>query len=124
VSLTRDVLLVEDDAVLVARIVHALEIRQLEFDVARDALEATSLLSETRYKVVVVDLILPRGSGFEIVEFIRSGGLSTKLSTLVITAADPSALAGLDRGVVKTLFFKPLNVEHLANYVQALATSP
>jgi DNA-binding response OmpR family regulator len=118
------VLLVEDDAVLVARVVHALEMRQMTIDVAKDALEAKRLLSEGRYKVLVVDLILPRGSGFEIVAFVRSSGLSTKLSTLVITAADPSALAGLDRAVVKTLFFKPLNVEHLANYVQALATSP
>ena len=119
-----DVLLVEDDAVLVAWIVHALEERKMSVDVAGDAVEAERLLSEKGYKAVVIDLILPRGSGFDILEFIRTKDLSTKLSAVVITAADPATLAGLDRGVVKTLFFKPLNVEQFANYLRALVESP
>jgi DNA-binding response OmpR family regulator len=119
-----DVLLVEDDAVLVAWIVHALEERKMSVDVAGDAVEAARLLAERRYKAVVIDLILPRGSGFEIIELIRTRDLSTSISAVVITAADPATLAGLDRGVVKTLFFKPLNVEQFANYLRALVESP
>lgn len=119
-----DVLLVEDDAVLAAWIVHALEERRMRVEVVRDAVDARQLLSDRRYKAVVIDLILPRGSGFEIIEFIRTKGLSTELSAVVVTAAAPATLVGLDRGVVKTLFFKPLNVEQFANYVQTLVESP
>ena len=115
-----DVLLVEDDAVLVTLLTHALHLRSLTTDVAGDVLDATRLLARNIYRVVVIDVLLPGGTGFDIVDFIRTTGVQST-HVVAVTAADPEMLGRLDRDVVKTLFFKPLNVEHLASYVQTLA---
>jgi DNA-binding response OmpR family regulator len=115
-----DVLLVEDDAVTSTLIVDALHGHHLTTDVAGDVFEAKRLLSRGAYTVVVVDLLLADGSGSDVIAFIKSSGL-TSTHVVVVTAASPSLLGGVDRSIVKTLFFKPLNVDHFASYVQTLA---
>jgi len=115
-----DVLLVEDDAGTSTLIVDALHGRNLTTDVAGDVFEAKRLLSRAAYTVVVVDLLLADGAGSEVIDFIKNIGL-TSTQVVVVTAASPSLLGGVDRSIVKTLFFKPLNVEHFASYVQTLA---
>jgi DNA-binding response OmpR family regulator len=115
-----DVLLVEDDEVLCVLLAHALRARDLAVDVAADTIEAKRLLSRNVYKVALIDLLLDDGSGHDVIGFIRSSGLP-RMHSVVITAADPSSLGALDRSIVKTVFFKPFNVEHLAAYVQTLA---
>jgi DNA-binding response OmpR family regulator len=115
-----DVLLVEDDAVTSTLVVNALHERHLTTDVAGDVVEAKRLLSRGAYMVVVVDLLLADGSGSEVIDFIKGNRLTTA-HVVVVTAASPSLLESVDRSIVKTLFFKPLNIEHFASYVQTLA---
>ena len=115
-----DVLLVEDDAVTSTLIVHALHGRHLTTDVAGDVFEAKRLLSRGAYTVVVVDLLLADGTGSEVIDFIKSTG-TPSTHVVVVTAAGPPILQAIDRSIVKTLFFRPLNVEHFASYIQTLA---
>jgi len=115
-----DILLVEDDAALVRLIVRALHARGLTTDVVGDSTEATRLLSRSEYKVVVVDIVPAAAAGFEVIDFIKSSG-ATMTHVVAVTACGPSALDRIDRSVAKTLFFKPLNIEHFSSYVQTLA---
>ena len=118
-----DVLLIEDDAVAITVMVDAVHARNLSTDVAGDLTEARRLLSRMQYKIVVIDITLPDGSGLEVLDYIRTTG-QPMMHALVVTAADPATLAGLDRTQVKGIFFKPLNVDHFASYVQTLAEQP
>lgn len=115
-----EVLLVEDDAVTSTLIVDALHGRQLTTDVAGDVVEAKRLLSRGAYTVIIVDLLLADGTGSEVIDFIKSAR-PTATHVVAVTAADPPLLERIDRSTVKTLFFKPLNPEHLASYIQTLA---
>ena len=114
-----DVLLIEDDDVLCTLLIHALRGRDLAVDVADDVVESKRLLSRNLYKVALIDLVLRDGDGYEVIDFIRSSG-PTDMHSIVITGTDSSALGQLDRSVAKNVFFKPLDVEHLAGFVQML----
>jgi DNA-binding response OmpR family regulator len=115
-----DVLIVEDDSALSQMLVHAIQRAGLTTDIAGDTVEAKRLLSRGNYRVLVLDLILPDGTGFDILAFIRSEQLPVP-QVLVLTAADASLLVKLDRTLVKTVTFKPFNVEQLVSTVQLLA---
>jgi CheY-like chemotaxis protein len=115
-----DVLIVEDDSALSQMLVHAVQRGGLTTDVAGDTVEAKRLLSRGNYRVLVLDLILPDGTGFDILAFIRSERLAPP-QVLVITAADASLLVKLDRSLVKTVTFKPFDVEQFVSTVQLLA---
>ena len=115
-----DVLVVEDDTSLASGLLKALRDKELSLDFADNVTEARRLLSRKDYKVALVDLLFPEGSGFEVIEFIKSEGLSG-MSVIVITAADPNALRDLDRSIVKTVLFKPLDLSQLAAYVHLLS---
>ena len=122
VTETMDVLLVEDDRVLTAGITRALREKGLSLDYAADAYEAFRLLSRKEYSVVLLDLILPAGSGFQIIDFIKS--LDPRPRTvMVITSAEGGALARLDRSIVSTIIFKPLDFDRVAAYAHVAATS-
>ena len=111
------VLLVEDDRLLALSLAQAIEEKGLHVDVTADATEAIRMLQENRYSVLVVDLILPVGSGFEIIRSIKERGDHASLAVIVITGAEAAALVDLDRTVVNTLLFKPLDFSQLAAYV-------
>ena len=115
-----DVLVVEDDRALSELLVRSLHAASLTTDVAGDVIEAKRLLARGSYKVLVLDLILPDGTGFDVLGFIKAEKLAP-LQIVVITAADGSLLMKIDRSMVKTVIFKPLNVEHLVASVRLLA---
>jgi len=116
-----DVLLAEADHELSTHISRALRARGITVDVAGGTTEAKRLLARNAYKVAVLALMFSDGSGFDVIDFIRAANIPT-MHTIVITAAAPSALEQIDRSVVKTVFFKPLNIEHVAAHVQTVAS--
>ena len=115
-----DVLIVEDDQPLSDLLARALQRVDLTTDVAGDVAEAKRLLARGSYRVLVLDLILPDGTGFDILEFIKTQTLPP-LQIIVITAAEPSLLVRLDRSMVKNVIFKPLDIQHFAASVRVLA---
>lgn len=69
---TKKVLLVEDDQFLSSLLKNRLSKDGLEVVHARDGQEAISLLATNKdVKVILLDLILPKKSGFEVMEAIR-----------------------------------------------------
>lgn len=115
-----DVLLVEDDEALANGILAALRRKELSVDYAADTAEARRMLARKEFRVILVDLVLPDGSGFDVVASIaeQEGG---RPQVVVITGASPTALGGLDRSIVQTVLFKPLDLERLAAYVHVLS---
>jgi DNA-binding NtrC family response regulator len=110
-----DVLIVEDDHTLADGIIRAIRNKELTLDFAGDGVEARRMLARKDYKVIVLDLVTPKGHGFDVVDYVRAEKLPSKV--IVITGAEPTALAQLDRSIVKTVLFKPLDLEQLASYV-------
>src|SRR5881394_1330693 len=114
-----DVLVVEDDAVSRELVLHLLAEAGLTADTAESVAEAKRHLGANGYKVLVLDLLLPDGTGVEILDYIKAEKLGP-LPVIVITAADATMLGQLDRSLVKSVMLKPMHVQLLIASIREL----
>ena len=91
------IFLVEDDLSLMNGLSFALKKQGYEIDAARTKLEANALWRDGRYDLVILDVSLPDGSGYDICRQIRR---SSKVPIMFLTAADEETdiIMGLDMG--------------------------
>ena len=91
------ILFVEDDLSLARGLTFALKKQGYEPDVARTVLEAEKKWQNGGYDLVILDVALPDGSGYE---FCRSIRKTSKVPVLFLTAADEETdiIMGLDLG--------------------------
>ena len=81
------VLVIEDDATIVANLVEYLEMQQHRVDIAYDGAAAMARLSAQSYDVIVLDLGLPRADGQRVLQHLRQT-LGRPTPVLVLTARD------------------------------------
>jgi two-component system copper resistance phosphate regulon response regulator CusR len=112
-------LLVEDDPVLAAILTEGF--REQGIDVVHAATFAVgrSLAASGDYDVVLLDVMLPGGSGFDLCRRLREGGVETPI--LMLTAKDglDDRVTGLDAGADDYLV-KPFAFRELLARVRAL----
>ena len=87
----------EDDLSLISGLTFALKKEGYETVVARTGLEAEALWADGKFDLVILDVSLPDGSGFELCKKIRQ---SSKVPIMFLTAADEETdiIMGLDIG--------------------------
>jgi DNA-binding response OmpR family regulator len=116
------VLVVEDDFAIRNLVKAVLSRANIRTEEAGDGEEALRLLSSQHYDVVVLDLMLPEVSGFELLERIRQ---QCHGCVVVLTAAADHEIENLPRDLVFGVIRKPFNVDDLANTVlRAAARRP
>lgn len=93
----KHIFFVEDDLSLLNGLSFALRKQGYELTVARTQAEAERLWAKGQYDLVILDVTLPDGSGFDLCQRIRS---ASKVPILFLTAADEEAeiIMGLDMG--------------------------
>lgn len=91
------IFLVEDDLSLINGLSFAVKKQGYELDVARTRSEAEDMWQEGKYDLVILDVSLPDGSGFDICQKIRQ---TSKVPIMFLTAADEETdvIMGLDIG--------------------------
>lgn len=114
------VLIVEDDASICKMLLAALSREPLQVDCARDGAEALEKMAATSYAVVLLDLMLPRVSGFSVLEELASRPLPRPM-IFVISAFDDLTLGRLDARVVHGILRKPFDLERLVELVRECA---
>lgn len=89
--------LLEDDLSLINGLSFAIKKQGYEIDIARTMLEADDLWTDGKYDLVILDVSLPDGSGFEFCRKIRR---TSKIPIMFLTAADEETdiIMGLDIG--------------------------
>src|SRR5947208_1725743 len=92
------VLVVEDETRMADVIRRSLTKEGLATDVARDGEEALAMSAMVDYDAIVLDVMLPRRSGFEVCTVLRERGVWSPV--LMLTARDgvEDRVAGLDCG--------------------------
>jgi DNA-binding response OmpR family regulator len=113
------ILVVEDDAPLASVLVRTLREESYAVDQAADGQEAEWLAFENPYDLILLDLMLPRKNGLEVLKTLREGGVSAPV--LILTAKDTKddVVKGLDKGADDYLT-KPFNLDELLARVRAL----
>ena len=89
------IFLVEDDLSLINGLSFALKKQGYETDIARTSVEAQNLWGNEDYDLVILDVSLPDGSGYELCKIIRR---TSKVPIIFLTAADEETdiIMGLD----------------------------
>ena len=83
---TRSILIVDDNDALASGLQASLEIEGYSVDVATDGRDGLECIALTAPDVVILDLILPQVSGFEILRHLRERGSSA--AVIVLSARD------------------------------------
>lgn len=91
------ILMIEDDLSLINGLSFAIKKQGYELDIARTVLETDEIFAGKKYDLVILDVSLPDGSGFDICKKIRE---ASKVPVIFLTAADEETdiIMGLDLG--------------------------
>lgn len=112
------ILLLEDDLSLVNGLSFAFKKQGFELKIARTLKEADELWSEGKYDLLVLDVSLPDGTGFEFCKKVR---LTSKIPIIFLTASDEemNIIMGLDIGG-DDYITKPFKLGVLISRINAL----
>ncbi|MDX1584026.1 MAG: response regulator [Thermoanaerobaculia bacterium] len=113
------ILVIEDDP-SIRRLVTTLVI-SAGFDVveASTGLEAIRMLDEYDYPVIVLDLMLPGLSGFEVLDLVAEKGCES--CVIVMTALSDDSLQDLNRNLVFDVVYKPFDLNRFKEVIIAAA---
>ena len=114
------VLVVEDDAVLAQELAAGLRGVGARAVLAGTAAEGLAATTRDEFDVMILDVMLPGGSGFELCQALRQRGLDTPILMLTARDAVDDRVTGLDAGADDYLT-KPFAFQELVARVRALA---
>ena len=116
------VLLVEDDTSLCNLIGLALSRVALDVTCVDSSVDAIMKIQRGRYAVILLDIMLSGSSGLYVLDALRDLPQFERPRVVVITSSRGSILTNIDRNVVDSVFFKPLEMVSLSAYVKSLTT--
>ena len=113
------ILVLEDDPVLSDGLRSGLGLHGMMIDCVATCGDALAVIDAADYSAAVLDLMLPDGSGLDVLSHIRSR--DDAMPVLVLTAIDAIAdrIAGLDRGA-DDYMGKPFDLDELAARLRAM----
>jgi len=119
-KLMKNILLVEDEEFLANLLKARLEKSEMTAKVARDGQEALTLLKENKFDLVLLDLILPKVSGFEVLEAIQSDPSLQNIPVMVISnlGQESDINRGQALGAVEYFVKAKVSIEDLIEHVK------
>lgn len=113
------ILVVEDDPVIADAVRVGLMLGGAIVDCVGTCADALAAVSTTRFSAIVLDIMLPDGSGIDVLREIRAG--KETIPVLLLTARDEISdrVSGLDAGADDYLV-KPFDLDELAARLRAI----
>jgi CheY-like chemotaxis protein len=114
----RSVLVVDDDDAIRTLISRVL--LRADFDVAQAAngSEALAKLRTRRFQTIVLDLMMPVMSGFEVVEYLRTNDDAGAPRIVIVSAAGERDLQSITSPLVRSVLRKPFDLPELLAAVE------
>ena len=117
------VLYIEDEAYLASAVVHLLKKAEIAVDWAADGEEGLKLAKKPGYDCIVLDIMLPKLSGWEILADVRGSGLTTPIIMLSALSEVDDKVRALEAGADDYLA-KPFKTAELIARIRALTRRP
>ncbi len=114
-----NILLVEDEVSLSNAVKKILEQRGFLVDVVYDGLDAVDYATGMDYSLIILDVMLPKLDGFEVLRRVRSAGVHAPILMLTARSTVPDKVTGLNGGA-DDYMTKPFDTEELLARVGAL----
>jgi DNA-binding response OmpR family regulator len=112
------VLVVEDDESLGMVLTDALKDAGYRVELERDGRRGLARATEHRFALVILDLMLPRLDGFEVLKRLRAGGDRTPVLVLTARGREEDRVRGFDLGA-DDYVVKPFSMRELLGRVRA-----
>ncbi|MGA3239690.1 MAG: response regulator transcription factor [Bryobacteraceae bacterium] len=112
------VLAIEDDPAILRGLADNLRFEGYDVITASDGETGYYLQKERKPDLIVLDLMLPRMSGFELCRKLRGEGIQTPILMLTARSEEPDRVLGLDLGA-DDYVTKPFSVRELMARVRA-----
>ena len=111
-------LIVEDDSTISFGIKYALEQEGFSIDISKDLSSGKEMISSNEYSMILLDVTLPDGTGYELCQYIR--GFS-QVPIIFLTACDEEVniVMGLDIGG-DDYITKPFRIRELISRIKAV----
>jgi DNA-binding response OmpR family regulator len=113
------ILVVEDDAAILRGLADNLACESHDVLTATDGERACSIVREHKPDLVILDLMLPRMSGYDVCRTLRGEGVTTPILMLTARGDESDRVLGLDLGADDYLT-KPFSIRELLARVRAL----
>ncbi len=113
------ILVVEDERTLANLIKEGLEEENFSVDVAYDGEEGLFLAENEPYDAIILDIMLPKVDGIEILKRVRAKGIKTPVLMLTAKSSIEDKVLGLDSGADDYLT-KPFSFEELLARLRAI----
>lgn len=116
--MSRRVLVVDDEKLIVKGIRFSLEQDGMKVDCAYDGEEALKLAKENAYDLILLDIMLPKNDGFEVCQQIRE---FSDVPIVMLTARndDMDKILGLEYGA-DDYITKPFNILEVKARIKAI----
>jgi two-component system alkaline phosphatase synthesis response regulator PhoP len=113
------ILIVEDEEAIRLGLVDTLEIEGFEIEVAVDGEQAMERVRQFRPHLVILDLMLPKASGYDVCRFIRKDFPQTFILMLTAKSEEINKIQGLEMGA-DDYVTKPFSVFELMARIKSL----
>ncbi len=114
----RRLLVVEDEPAVARGLKDAFEFRGFTVTVAVDGDAALAAARDGRFDAIILDIMLPRRSGFEVMEILRAEGDTTPTLMLTARGEEEDRVRGLMAGADDDVL-KPFSITELVARVKA-----
>jgi putative two-component system response regulator len=112
-------LVVDDDEPIRTMLTKIVERQDIQVDVASDGQEAIARIGEDGYSVILLDLMMPRVDGFQVLEYMSRNHPEKLACTIVASAIPESEVRRRFDGSVYRIHAKPFDMTRLINDVKA-----
>ena len=121
----RVILLVEDEPLLANLLKQRLEKEAFKVALARDGEEALRALREKTLDLVLLDIILPKISGFELMETMKTDPQLERVPVMIISnlGQDTDIQKGQSLGAVEYFVKAKISIEELVEQVKSFLSS-
>ena len=122
-SAAKKALLVEDDPPLRKLVKSYLELSQFVVNEQPDGRKAMAALKESTFDLIVLDLMLPESSGYDVLEFIRKEGMGQVPVLMMSARGLPEDRAHAEELGVALYLIKPFTRADFTRAVRAVLES-
>jgi DNA-binding response OmpR family regulator len=113
------ILIVEDEPNMRLGLKDNLEFEGYDVDIAIDGEEGLNKILENNYALVLLDVMLPQKSGFDVCKIVRKKGITTPIILLTAKGEEIDKVLGLELGADDYLT-KPFSVRELLARIKAV----
>lgn len=117
--MTTRLLIIEDEPAMQLGLKDNLELEGYQVDIASDGEDGLSKLKTGTYHLVLLDVMLPKLSGFDVCKSARAAGISTPIILLTAKGEEIDKVVGLELGA-DDYITKPFSLRELLARVKAI----